>query len=173
MTLHTPRFSIICALAENRLIGAGDRIPWHIKEDLMRFKEKTTGHAVIMGRSTFESLLGYYQRSGRPLPKRPHIVVTRDTAYHPSLPDTYVVSSLEDAFTKGRELEGEEIFVSGGAQIFAQTIDKVDRLYLTIVKGTYEGDKFFPAYDAFTKVIEDTSYDNGNNEFRFVTLERA
>ena len=79
--MNNPKISIICALSENRVIGQGDRIPWHIKADLIHFKEKTLHHTIIMGRNTFDSLLGYYQRNGRPMPERNNIIVTRDKKY--------------------------------------------------------------------------------------------
>ena len=88
--MNTPRISIICALSQNRVIGSGDRIPWHIRADLIRFKNKTLHHAVIMGRATFESVTAYYKRSGRPVPDRKHIVVTRDRLYTPGIEGSHV-----------------------------------------------------------------------------------
>lgn len=172
MTQHNPRISIICALSEDRLIGQGDRIPWHIKEDLLRFKNKTLHHTVIMGRATFDSVMGYYLRSGRPVPDRKHIIVTRDPSYRTGTPGAYVVSSIEKALEKGKEIEPDEIFISGGASIFTQTISIADRLYLTVVKGTFTGDKYFPDYSAFTKVLFREEHDDGRNRFTFLDLER-
>lgn len=169
---HTPRISIICALSENRLIGQGDHIPWHIKDDLIRFKEKTLHHTVIMGRATFESVMGYYKRSGRPVPDRKHIIVTRDASYRTDLPGCYVVPSIEKAVEKAGEIEPEEVFVSGGASIFEQTIGIATRLYLTVVKGSFEGDKYFPDYSAFTKVVSKEERSSGAYEFTFLDLER-
>lgn len=172
MISYHPRLSIICALSENRVIGQGDRIPWHIREDLIRFKEKTLHHTVIMGRATFESVAGYYRRAGRPVPDRKHIIVTRDAGYKADLPNCYVVPSIDAALEKGREIEPEEIFVSGGASIFEQTIGKAERLYLTIVKGEFAGDKYFPDYSAFTKVIAREDRGDGKHSYTFLDLER-
>ena len=120
--MNNPKLSIICALSENRVIGKGDLIPWHIRADLVRFKEKTLHHTVIMGRGTFDSLLGYYQRSGKPMPERNTIIITRDTAYDPKQERCFVVSSIDGALQKAKEIETEEVFISGGEQIFKQTI---------------------------------------------------
>ncbi len=166
------RISIIAALAENRVIGKGDKIPWHIKEDLIRFRDKTLGHVVIMGRTTFDSMFDYYKSVKKNLPKRIHIIVTRDTDYHINIPDCYVVHSINEALDLGKKLETDEIFISGGQQIFEQTIKLAQRLYLTIVEGDFEGDKFFPDYSDFSKVISEENKQEGNYKFKFVELER-
>jgi len=172
-TLHNPRISMICALSQNRVIGKGDRIPWHIKQDLMRFKHKTIGHTVIMGRATFESVMGYYKRSGRPVPDRRHIIITRDPSYDPGHPGCFRVGSVEEALQKAREIEAEEVFVSGGAQVFEQFMPHAARLYLTVVEGTFDGDKFFPDYSAFTKVINREGKEENGITFTFLDLEKA
>lgn len=159
-------------MAENRVIGQGDRIPWHIKDDLIRFKEKTLHHTVIMGRATFDSVMGYYRRSGRPIPDRKHIIVTRDANYRTDQPGCHIVPSVEAALEKGREIEPEEVFISGGASIFQQTIGLANRLYLTVVKGEFAGDKFFPDYSDFTKVVGKEERDDGKHQFTFLNLER-
>lgn len=166
------RISIIAAVAQNRVIGKGDRIPWHIREDLIRFKTLTLGKTVIMGRGTFDSLLGYYKRSGRPIPQRNHIIVTRDLSYSVNVPDCFVVSSIDNAISKAKEIEQAEVFISGGAQIFEQTIDKADRLYLTVVKGNFEGDTYFPDYSQFSKVIEKEEKESEGHTYTFMTLEK-
>jgi dihydrofolate reductase len=169
---YNPRISIICALSENRVIGSGDRIPWHIREDLLRFKEKTLHHTVIMGRATFESVAAYYKRSGRPIPDRRHIIVTRDTSYDPGMEGCYVADSIEKALTIARDIEPEEVFVSGGEQIFKQTISLAQRLYLTVVAGDYAGDKFFPDYSAFKKIINKQEREEKGVKFMFLDMER-
>lgn len=161
--------SLIAALGENRVIGNKNRIPWHIKDDLLHFKSLTLHHTVIMGRTTFDSLMGYYKKSGRPLPDRRHVIVSRDTHYTVDLPQCFVVHSVDEALQIAVEKEGlamatvavakggpereGEVFVSGGASIFKQTIEKADRLHLTIVHGEFEGDTYFPDYSEFTKII--------------------
>jgi dihydrofolate reductase len=170
--MNKPVISIICALSENRVIGNKNKIPWHIREDLIRFKQKTTGHTVIMGRTTFESVMGYYERSGRPVPNRKHIIVSRDTSYRVAHPGCYVVSSIDEALEKAKEVEREEVFVSGGASIFTQMIDRADRLYLTVVHEVVEGDTYFPEYTHFTKVIGKQDGISEGHHYTFLDLER-
>ena len=167
-----PKVSIICAVSENRVIGRGDKIPWHIREDLLYFKEKTEGRVVILGRKTFESLLSYYQKSGNLLPKRIHIVVSRDPAYQIRLKDCYLADSVTQALFLAKKLEKKEIFIAGGAEIFNQTIDLADKIYLTLVKGNFEGNKFFPDYSAFTRVVKKTIGKSKDHEYVFLELEK-
>lgn len=168
-----PLLSLITALGENRIIGNQGKIPWHIKADLVRFKNKTIGHVVVMGRKTFDSLKRYYQKSGNPMPKRIHIIVTRNREYKVNLPDCYIVNSIEKALELGRKMEKEEIFVSGGGQIYQQTIDLADKLYLTIVKGNFKGDAYFPKYkNKGFKTIKEEEKKEGKYIFKFVDLER-
>lgn len=170
--MYNPRISIICALSQNRVIGKGDRIPWHIREDLLRFKNKTLHHTVIMGRSTFDSVMAYYERSGRPVPDRKHIIVTRDKSYIPKYEGCHVADSIDKALSIAREIEEKEVFISGGAQIFNQTIGIVQRLYLTVVKQDFEGDKYFPEYAQFTKVINKEEKEEKGIKFMFLDLEK-
>lgn len=175
--MNKPKISMIAAMAENRVIGNKDKIPWHIREDLVRFKEKTKGHSMIIGRKTFESLLGYYKRSGQPMPKRKIIVVTRDKAYNKyvsinQLIDTFVAGSIEDAISLAKKHEKEEIFIAGGAQIYNLGIKYTDKLYLTIIKGNFEGDAYFPDYSEFKKVVSKKDSINEKYQFTFLELER-
>ena len=118
--------SIIVAVVNNGVIGGGNTLLWHISEDLKRFKALTTGHPVVMGRKTFESL-------GRPLPNRTNVVVTRQRI---EIPGCTVAGSLEEALA-----------VTGGGQIYAQALPLADRIYLTTVMRDYEGDTRFPEWD--------------------------
>lgn len=127
--------SIIVAVAENGTIGDKNALLWHISEDLRNFKRITSGHPVIMGRKTFESL-------GRPLPNRVNVVVSRSTT---SIEGCIVVDSLEKAIAHFSA--EEEIFIIGGAQIYAQAMPLADKFYLTVVEHPYEGDTSFPAWD--------------------------
>lgn len=170
--MFNPTISIICALSDSRVIGLGNRIPWHIREDLIRFKEKTLHHTVIMGRGTFDSLLKYYQKSGRPIPERNHIIVTRDKKYSVTIPNTFIVNSINKALEKAKEIEKDEVFISGGASIFEQTIDKAQRLYLTVVHTDLPGDKYFPDYSAFTKIVNKVEGESENHHYTFLDLER-
>ena len=130
--------SLIVAMSENRVIGVDNRLPWHIPEDLRRFKQLTLGHPIVMGRKTFESI-------GHVLPKRTNIVVTRERAYR--VEGGAVCHSLEEALAWARQSPGfEETFVIGGAEIFRLALPLAHRLYLTEVSWPFEGDTFFPEY---------------------------
>lgn len=119
-------------------------MPWHISEDFKHFKRTTMGKPLIMGRKTFESI------GGKPLPGRPHVIISR-SAQEPVEGVTFV-TSLEDAIETAKALavqnNVDEIFIAGGAQIYAATIPIVDRIYLTVVNQHYEGDAFFPRINA-------------------------
>jgi dihydrofolate reductase len=128
--------SLVVAAARNNVIGKGNALPWDLPNDLKHFREVTSGHAVIMGRKTFESI-------GRPLPKRRNIVITRQADYAPA--GVEVVGSLEAAIAAVPA--GEEAFVIGGGEIFKQALPMADRVYLTRVEADVEGDAFFPALE--------------------------
>lgn len=132
--------SLIAAVAKNGVIGEKNNLPWHLPEDLKRFKDLTAGKTVIMGRKTFESI---FSRLGKPLPNRTNVVITRQT--NMQLPEGVVVqSSIEDAL---RSHGGSDIFVIGGGEIYRQTIDHADRLYITHVDQEVAGDTIFPYID--------------------------
>lgn len=136
------QLSLIVAMAQNRCIGKDGRMPWHISDDLKRFKTLTMGHPVIMGRKTFESIISYL---GKPLPGRTNIVISRaGSSYYP---DSSVFSTIEDAIDHAKTLGSAEVFIIGGAQIYAQTIDQADTIHLTQIHHDVEGDAFFPAFD--------------------------
>lgn len=130
--------SIIVAVAENGVIGRGNDLPWRLSADLRRFKQLTMGHAVIMGRRTYESI-------GRPLPGRRMIVVTRQQGYR--VDGGEAVSSLQLACERAAAHGDDEAMVIGGAEIFQQALPLADRLYFTRVHARPDGDVFFPAYD--------------------------
>lgn len=128
--------SLIVAVAENGTIGRDGDLPWRLSDDLKRFKRITTGHAIVMGRRTFESI-------GRALPGRTTIVLTRDASWTP--PDGVIaVPSLEAALARA---PGDEVFVIGGASVYEEALPRADRLYLTRVHADVEGDTRFPAVD--------------------------
>ncbi len=132
------RVSLIVAVADNGVIGDRGRLPWHLSADLKRFKALTMGHHLIVGRKTFAAI-------GRALPGRRTIVVSRG---RPELPDGVALApSLEAALEAARAAGESEAFVAGGAQIYRQALPLGDRLYLTRVHATPEGDAFFPAWD--------------------------
>lgn len=159
-----PRISLIAALSENRVIGNKGEIPWHLKDDFRRFKERTIGHTIIMGRKTHESI-------GRPLPGRTNIVITRDASRE--ILGCTTVRSLEEALTRAQEIESEEIFIIGGGQIYAEALAKASRLYLTLVHAIMDGDAFFPEYSRiFGKVVESEEFEEGGYRITYLTLER-
>ncbi|MFH2203859.1 MAG: dihydrofolate reductase [Elusimicrobiota bacterium] len=126
--------SIIVAMSENRVIGRDNRLPWHISEDLKRFKRITTGHAVIMGRKTYESI-------GQLLPNRTNIIMTRDRKYERE--GAVVVHSFDEAI---RRSKGDEVFVIGGEEIYRRAIQRADRIYLTLIHDELIGDAYFPEF---------------------------
>jgi len=130
--------SIIAAMDRKREIGVDNKLPWRLSADLKRFRELTMGHHIIVGRKTFESI-------GRPLPGRRMIVVTRDVNYKAEGCD--VAHSVEDATRLARERGESEVFICGGAEIYAQSIGIVDRMYLTFVDAEVAADTFFPEFD--------------------------
>lgn len=155
--------SAIAAMARNRGIGKNNLLPWHIPEDFKYFKDKTLGKILIMGRKTFESL-------PKPLPNRVHIVITRDKEYLQKIKiklsdkfnpmDFYVVDSLEKSVELAKNLLnpsepgykdsfGQEVFISGGSEIYQQSLKILNRLYLTVIDQDYESDAFFPDFSGF------------------------
>lgn len=138
-----PVIALIAAMANNRVIGRDNQLPWHIAEDLRFFKRMTLGKPLIMGRNTFESL-------GRPLPGRPHIVISRNPDYQPAGVER--AATLEAAIARATELaqasSADEIMVIGGAQVYAAALPYARRIYLTLVDAEVAGDTHFPAIDS-------------------------
>jgi dihydrofolate reductase len=130
--------SIIAAMDKKRGIGVDNKLPWRLSADLKRFRDLTMGHHIIVGRKTFESI-------GKPLPGRRMIVVTRDSAYKAEGCD--VAHSVEDATRLARERGESEAFICGGAEIYAQSIAIVDRMYITFVDAEVRADTFFPEFE--------------------------
>ena len=158
--------SIIVAIAQNGTIGDKNSLLWHIKEDMRFFRTTTSGHPVIMGRKTFESL------GSKPLPKRTNIVITRaDREFEGAL----TAHSLEEAIRMAGE--DDEIFVMGGAQIYREALSVVDRMYITVVERDYEGDTSFPEIDySQWKLVDVVRHERGEEyefPFEFRTYDRA
>ncbi len=128
--------SIIVAVDENNGIGKNNDLLWHMPADLKHFKDTTSGHTVIMGRKTFDSV-------GKPLPKRRNIIITRQTGLE--IPGAEVVGDLPSAIALCDE--NEEVFIVGGAEIYKMAMDITDKIYLTVIKGVFGADTFFPAID--------------------------
>ena len=134
-------FKAIAAMSENRVIGRGNEIPWHIPEDFKWFKETTMGHVLVMGRRTFESI-------GKALPGRETMVLTRGEFSHP---DVTVIRSLDEIAPL---LEGRDCFIAGGAEVYEQALPRCSELFLTLVKREGEGDVFFPEFENYFEEVE-------------------
>jgi len=142
-------FKAIAAMAENRVIGRGNQIPWHLPEDFQWFKRTTMGHILVMGRRTFESI-------GRPLPGRTTLVLSRSGFQHP---DVRTVSRLEDI---ALESEHRDVFICGGAEVYRDALPFCSDLYLTVVKRQVQGDVWFPLFEAqfelVTEILDRTEF---------------
>ncbi len=158
-----PRVSIIAAVGKNRELGKQNELIWRISDDLKRFRALTTGHPIIMGRKTYESI-------GRPLPDRTNIIVTRGDS---PIPGCVVAHSLDEALEVGKSIDSEEMFIIGGAQIYAEALSRTNRLYLTLIgESDADADTFFPDYADFTREIAREDHPETTPPFSWVTLER-
>ncbi|MEK7779841.1 MAG: dihydrofolate reductase [Pseudomonadota bacterium] len=139
--MKLPLLSLLVAMSKNRVIGKNNQLPWHLPEDLKHFKALTMGHPIIMGRKTHESI-------GKVLPGRTNIIVTRQKNY--VIPSAIVVDSIQSAFAAGLEENSakNEAFVIGGEEIFHQALTFSQRIYLTEIQKTFDGDTFFPALNS-------------------------
>ena len=159
------QLSIIVDMDRNRVIGKNDNLPWHISSDLKNFKKITMGKPIIMGRKTHESI-------GRPLPGRENIILTRDKNYQAD--GCTVLHSLEDIFEYCKNVD--EIMITGGSEIYKQSLEQASRLYLTEVHTEIEGDTFFPEFDLnqWTEISREAFKADEKNEFdySFVILKR-
>ena len=155
------RLTLIAAVARNGVIGIDQRLPWRLPADLKRFKALTLGHTVIMGRKTWESLPANF----RPLPGRRNIVVTRDAGYRTT--GAMVVHSLPAAITAAGD---GEAFIIGGAELYAAALPLADRLQLTEIDATFEGDSHFPAIDhqQWRETTRETQHDEAGFDYALV-----
>jgi dihydrofolate reductase len=161
--------ALIAALSTNRVIGTKNQLPWHISEDLKRFRALTSGHPVVMGRKTFESI-------GKPLPNRANIVITRNVEW--TFPGVWTATSIVEALEQARiAAGGDQVFVIGGAEIYLQALPFAQKLYLTEIEAQIEGDAVFPPVsDGDFRKVEDVP---GNPElgspwkYRFCIYERT
>src|SRR5262245_13659219 len=136
------RISIIAAIATNGVIGRGGKLPWHLSDDLKRFKRLTMGHTIVMGRKTWESI-------GRPLPGRRTVVLTRQSEY--LVPDgVHLASSLDDALDLAESAGDDDAFIVGGEELYRWALPRADRFYFTEVAADVDGDAYFPLnFDTF------------------------
>jgi dihydrofolate reductase len=159
MNLENNSKIIIAAVSENFVIGERNRMPWHIPEELKLFKQITWGNTVLMGRATFDSL-------SAPLPGRVNIVVSRSKLSHSGI---LVAKNIREAFQIANK-QNRPLFIIGGASIYEQTIDEVEYMFLSHIKGEYSGDKFFPKFDWNDwQILQKQNYP----QFDFVVYKRA
>lgn len=160
--------SIIVAKASNNIIGGDNKLLWHISQDLKRFKEITSGHTIIMGRKTFESL-------PKILPNRHHIVITRDKNFKVDSPSVEVVNDINTVITK-YENSSEEVFIIGGGEIYKFLLPHTKKLYLTRIYKDFDGDTKFPEINFDDWSIDDQSEiltnEADNLKFDFINLIR-
>ena len=165
--MQKPQVVIVAAIGKNRELGKDGKLLWNIPDDLKRFKSLTMGHPVIMGRKTFDSLPPKF----KPLPDRTNIVVTRDKNWH--YEGAVVAHSLDEAIQQASEIDGKEIHIGGGAQLYEQALPLVDKLYLTLIDDDKEADTFFPPYEHFfTKETAREAREYNGLKYQWVDLER-
>lgn len=153
--------SLIIAVAKNNVIGKDNQLIWRLSDDLKNFKSLTSNHSIIMGRKTFDSI-------GRPLPKRHNIVITRTKELF--FEGCLMAYGLQEAIEIAQQLDGnEEIFIIGGANIYAQAMPLVDKIYLTLVDAEPEGDAFFDLkhFEHFEKIDSASFKKDEKNEYNF------
>lgn len=156
------KISIISAVGRNREIGKNNTLLWNLPEDLKHFKEKTSGHPVIMGQKTYESI-------GRALPDRTNIILSKEPNL--KIDGCIVCDSIDEAIREARKHDDAEIFIIGGGSIYAQTIGLADKLYLTLVDADYDADTFFPDYAEFDQIVSESETFNCNGlKYRFIEL---
>lgn len=150
--------SIIVAMSKNRVIGKDNKMPWHLSNDLKNFKKITIGKTIVMGRLTYDSI-------GKPLPDRKNIILSRNLIDS----NVFIFDNFEEVldFTK----DEDEVFIIGGQDIYSQTIDKVNKLYLTTIDANIEGDKYFPEIDIskWKKIRSENFSKDQNNTHDFVS----
>jgi len=157
------RLTAVVAVSQNGYIGKDGGLPWHLPAEMAFFKRTTTGHPIIMGRKTYESI-------GRPLPERKNIIISRDKMYEAE--GCLVVSSLEEALEAARG--SDEVFIIGGASIYQLAMPKIDKIYLTRVKTDVQGDKRFELDESGWKMVSNELHPaDAENEYAFDIQEWA
>lgn len=158
-----PLLSIIVAIAHHRVIGSNNTLPWHLPEDLKRFRALTTGHHIIMGRKTYESL-------NRLLPGRTTVIVTRNPAY--KVEGALIAHSLQQAISLCGD--DNEVFLIGGAELYRDGLALAHKLYLTEIDAEYAGDAFLPDFDlsAWKETLREQHMSAQGLSFTYITYER-
>jgi len=157
------KLSLIVAIAQNRVIGANNALPWHLPEDLKRFRALTTGHHIIMGRKTYDSL-------NRLLPNRTTVIVTRNQDY--KVPGALIAHSLAEAITQATN--DDEVFLIGGAELYHDGLKVADKLYLTEIEASFEGDAFFPEINLalWSEIAREKHMSEQGLPFSYITYQR-
>ncbi|WP_182199367.1 dihydrofolate reductase [Paraliobacillus salinarum] len=160
--------SFMFAMDKNQVIGHEQWMPWNLPRDLQHFKKKTLNHTIVMGRKTFESF-------NKPLPKRENVIITRDESYERE--GCTVIHSIETLLDWNKTHPDKEYFVIGGGEIFKQLLPYADRMYMTYINETFEGDTFFPSYDETEWTLMDKEQgiqdENNPHEYYFLQYDRV
>jgi len=163
--MSKPTISIIAAIAKDRGIGYKNKLLLHLPSDLKHFKAITSGHMIIMGQTTFESL------GNKPLPNRKNVILTFDKSFQAPA-GCLVMYSIAEALDYAKDSGEEEAFFIGGASIYKQALKYADKLYLTLIDAVYPADTFFPEYSEFNKVLKEEKQEYNGIRFKFVELAR-
>ena len=171
--MKKPVISIIAAIGKNRELGKDNKLLWHIPDDMKRFRELTKGHAVIMGRKTYDSI-------GKTLPNRLNLVLSRNPYKQqegivrdiksPCIFVVDLVQALEKAKKWEEKKENPEVFIIGGGNVYEQALPLADKLYLTVVEGKFDADTYFPEYSRFEKVLSEKKGEYNGLVYRFLEL---
>jgi dihydrofolate reductase len=157
---------IVAVARSNRAIGKNNKLLWRLPQDMTRFKKITQGHVVIMGRKTWESIPLEY----RPLSSRTNIIISRNSDYR--APGAHIAHDIASAIEYGEHMHNQDLFIIGGSQIYEETLPYIDKLYITLVDGEFQGDTFFPEFETkFPHIIQsEKGIDNGiHYEFQIRT----
>jgi dihydrofolate reductase len=168
--------SMVVATDKQGIIGRENKIPWRLQDDLVALRNHTAGHAVILGRRTYESMCGYYDKSGKPMPAKVYIVLTRDLDYQLVRDNALTVHSVNEALAAAQAY-GSDLYIIGGAAVYESFLPYADRIYLTRVHTFAEGDVYFPRIDPeqWQETTRTHHSKNERNEFDYdvVTLDRV
>lgn len=166
--MKEPYISIIAAIGMNRAFGKDGKLLWQIPDDLDRFKLVTYGHPIIMSRETFDSI---QPAAGKPMPDRPHIIVTDDPSW--AYEGVAVVSSFDEAVAQAKSLDQQEIFIRGGGELYEAALPLSTRFYLTLVEDEKEGDSYFPVCpDYFKKKVFHEEREWNGIKYHWIEFER-
>jgi dihydrofolate reductase len=168
--------AMVVATDTRGAIGRENKIPWRLRSDLVKLRKLTLDHTVILGRKTYDSMVAYYNKSGRQMPGKMYIVVTRNADYKPARENARIVHSVQAALDLAKQLNDENIMVIGGGAIFTALLPVADRIYLTEVQTEVEGDSYFPKLDRreWHEISHEHHQKDEKNEYDFdlMVLER-